>query len=86
MTDTTGWQPIETAPRDGTKFLCWVPRGPYEGISINRWKEGYWWCTSRANPPTHWMPLPEPPSPRAKAKSDEKIGAPNTFMRAFDSR
>jgi len=53
------WQPIETAPRDGTKVLL------TDGLSWIR--TGYWakriecWSVDTAvtlNPPTHWTPLP----------------------------
>lgn len=59
------WQPIETAPRDGTKFLA-LARGPGGvGMIVARQKPGWsgwqtvpgdWTCV-----PSHWMPLPEPP-------------------------
>ncbi len=59
------WQPIETAPKDGT-FLVYMPN---ERIKVQ---------AARFHPnvkviggvfafeltkPTHWMPLPEPPEP-----------------------
>ena len=62
----TDWQPIETAPKDGTKFLA------YEGGAENKHYECWWqddfsnwsgwqdWWDSEPEP-THWMPLPEPP-------------------------
>lgn len=31
----TNWQPIETAPKDGTKVLLWVPE-------LNDWVRSYW--------------------------------------------
>jgi hypothetical protein len=60
------WQPIETAPKDGTEILSAV-KGTNQ-VLIVRWEgigsadrgewfydnDGYTW-------PTHWMPLPEPP-------------------------
>ena len=64
----TDWQPIETAPKDGTVVLIFEP-------SREKWKinSAYWpnhWhkpCFLSAgqgvmlDKATHWMPLPEPP-------------------------
>ena len=70
----TGWQPIETAPRDGTEFLAVELLKDSEG-RFTVWLTGYWhegWCEFHYGTadeshrdsdfhPTHWMPLPEPP-------------------------
>lgn len=58
------WQPIETAPKDGTMVLaCWAGSGIHPIVS--RWlKNSERWThpfNKPVNPPTHWMPLPEPP-------------------------
>jgi hypothetical protein len=56
------WQPIETAPLDGTQILV---RCCGEG-RIGFW-DGYHWLTVPGRyamtqiPPTHWMPFPDPP-------------------------
>ncbi len=71
------WQPIETAPRDGTHILVYPPTWYGEFASIAYWHselsgrctEPYWKRTDALNriimclenPPTHWMPLPPPP-------------------------
>lgn len=55
------WQPIETAPYDGTSVLVWwVGRGGEGSCQVLGQIGGEW---LRAFPgPTHWMPLPPPPS------------------------
>ena len=69
--NSTGWQPIETAPRDGTAFLGiqqgeYKPGVPYIPIVI-AFRNGYFRdadeTRSQTHPwsPTHWMPLPPPP-------------------------
>lgn len=68
----TGWQPIETAPKDGTNILAWWANPHAEPIIIS-WDghNGEWslWCfcvdgsTAATEEFSHWMPLPEPPSP-----------------------
>lgn len=64
MADTRGWQPIETAPRDGTEFLaCWAKGGTH---AIVAWTEGMGWTDANSDdgflvPPTHWQDLPAPP-------------------------
>jgi hypothetical protein len=56
------WQPIETAPQDGTWVLVFRPRGMWNKIRIGYF-DGQWRTPERMDPirPTHWMPLPEPP-------------------------
>jgi hypothetical protein len=69
------WQPIETAPRDGTGLLLWadwrseVCFGKFQtkkrgAFALQGWtltfKDGYKLHGERE--PSHWMPLPPPPT------------------------
>lgn len=63
----TEWQPIETAPKDGTAILVYAGQFCY----CVEWVEEFdWWAVEdnklgpfrlRGQAPTHWMPLPPPP-------------------------
>lgn len=64
------WQPIDTAPRDYTEILVYDP----EHECFVAWYEYHrhewrWsphdagWCN-----PTHWMPLPPPPTEKARSE------------------
>ena len=68
-----GWQPIETAPKDGNCILLYVPRaqkhklvsgqyhsyGKYDGRELGGWTDRW---NKPINNPTHWTPLPKPPT------------------------
>lgn len=63
------WMPIESAPKDGTKFLAWRDHEVAEAYVIQR-DDGEVWTFGRtsahvsvfpSNKPTHWQPLPAPP-------------------------
>ena len=63
---TTEWRPIETAPKDGTRFIGYEAE---EGVAVMYTFTGldgvfYWEAISQCIEmhPTHWMPLPEVPA------------------------
>lgn len=66
--EQTGWQPIETAPKDGTVVLLrWSewPRMAMTGYWLEGWavedkEHGHY--VLRCVEPIHWMPLPAPPA------------------------
>ena len=80
------WQPIETAPKDGTSILISEEGHPYVmQASWEPWdyahdqSDCYWRCgrqgakgydDSGSMDPTHWMPLPQPPSPSQEKNND----------------
>lgn len=59
------WQPIATAPRDGTRVLVFSPPSggeyPASVQRVDRWHNGGWWQMRPAQPYTHWRPLPAGP-------------------------
>lgn len=78
-----GWQPIETAPKDGTAVIVWPPSWPgvtscarYDDDHCARHPRPYWdrgdaitVVNSRTNPPSHWKPcLTGPSEPKGGAK------------------
>lgn len=80
-----GWQPIESAPRDGTLILvpgrygiatpaCWWPAAHLEADHTLRgdWDDGERNEDGGFSPfyPTHWMPLPAAPSALENGPSD----------------
>lgn len=66
------WQPIETAPRDANvHIMIYVPATYNHEYFIVRWNPyefgGIWQIGSSLavigkDMPTHWMPLPKPPT------------------------
>lgn len=66
------WQPIETAPKDGTAVLIYQPKEKIGSLVLEdviyvcyyndegKWEEADGEMYSTFNP-THWMPLPETP-------------------------
>ena len=61
----TEWQPIETAPKDETRILMYRT-GYAESTAVGAyWPTWEQWVSvpgSYTWKPTHWMPLPKPPS------------------------
>lgn len=69
MCDSNKWMNIDTAPKDGTRVLVYVPpHGPSTAHNtfhlFGRDDRDYWHCHAMLNneaQPTHWMWLPGPP-------------------------
>lgn len=66
-----GWQPIENAPRDGTRILSCRPDFKDRPLiyAIVAYKDGEWHQQALMGGslgvgyyPTHWQPLPNPPT------------------------
>lgn len=60
------WQPIETAPKDGTLIIGCLAPWDYVNVVYYTKVDGTlnWFnpCDEVICNPTHWMPLPEPPA------------------------
>lgn len=91
----TTWQPIETAPKDGTYVLLYQPDegGSYVGkdhgsgyMFAGCFERDKWYCTEYTafeKAPTYWMPLPEKPQ---ATKLDEILEKANTKVDFFGFR
>ena len=58
------WQPIETAPKDGTPVIGSLVKGGKVLGAFDIVRRGSKWQTIQGvsfNDATHWMPLPDPP-------------------------
>lgn len=80
------WQPIETAPKDGSRILCvcmHVAAGCEQFLGrmeVDHWdasRKGFGEFNKFYWPATHWQPLPKPPS--------EPLGS-STFPAEANSR
>lgn len=75
------WQPIETAPKDGSWFLAYSLRGQ-NGVRMS-WGRGYHgdlgWCSKdyfwhqSTHNFTHWMSLPESPAMLSAVSSPSPV-------------
>ena len=70
------WQPIESAPKDGTIILAtWVSSLKFYSsklsncVLVSWWEDGNQWVDGEMfdYDVTHWMPLPDPPKQKAPA-------------------
>ena len=80
-TEAVAWRDIATAPRDGTGFLVNCPHVE-DGVSMMMWDanlfmmvslfDGKPWVSGLERP-THWQPLPTPPSADAKRSEPDAL-------------
>jgi hypothetical protein len=58
------WQPIETAPKDGTRVLACLVGDTFPFLTFSfggQWIDDDTQGEVIYPPPTHWQPLPKPP-------------------------
>ncbi|NTA36825.1 hypothetical protein [Agrobacterium salinitolerans] len=70
--DVAGWQPIETAPKDGSAFLAVMAKAYSPRATLCKFQDGKFLSPSQGEKfvlpgwnqwwPTHWMPLPAAPA------------------------
>ena len=76
----TTWQPIETAPKDGTRvllldldqFIGWFQPSPFVNRTTGKWvKDAFDTYGDRVVlNPTHWLPLPPTTCPHCNLPAD----------------
>jgi hypothetical protein len=72
----SGWQPIETAPRDGEPIMIGCSRTQSQRWAVwsgGMWRDGQDFAGGRISgvpSPTHWRPLFTPPAALARAKAE----------------
>lgn len=66
IADNLDWKLMDTAPKDGTPVLGFVP-DYYQskgGLAVILWHQDGWYDNGAfKTKPTRWMPLPQPPEP-----------------------
>ena len=72
------WQPISTAPKDGTSILIFEAQDGTTGtVRVSRWRDDTiptgWTGGDRV--PSHWLPLPLPPNKPIPASSNPVAAA-----------
>jgi hypothetical protein len=63
----TEWQPMDTAPKDGTNILVFCDGSIHfsrycivsDSARARGWSDGWYGSASVTYAPTHWMPLPK---------------------------
>jgi hypothetical protein len=87
------WQPISTAPKDGTRILIFEAQLGTAGIvRVSRWRDDTipngW--TGAENAPSHWLPLPVPPNVKSQLLAsgpETRADAPTaTILSMFQAR
>ena len=74
------WQPIATAPKDGTLILIYgmnrkereirfIDTAVYDEGRSTYDGLGLWFCGTSSHPATHWMPLPAPPGDPSEGRA-----------------
>ncbi|WP_336817245.1 hypothetical protein [Burkholderia gladioli] len=67
------WQPIETAPKDGSPVLLIATRHsmlyPHPEVIVGYWRSGWWSGPSALSHVTNWMPAPSIVAARKGEKS-----------------
>jgi hypothetical protein len=85
---TDGWQPIESAPRDGTHILLgsteWGP--PRTGHGFLQERGFYCPYTGESLAPTHWQHIPTPPVKNPPVTGAEVIARQATALRTLGSQ
>lgn len=77
------WQPIESAPRDGSVIWLYLAGEGYHGprrcdITTGVWTDSGWYVIADgyagvvSDQPTHWMPLPAAPEPALTEPTEAK--------------
>ena len=65
ITEQEGWQPIETAPKDGTGILVYTRNDNIYVVAYDNYFSAPWRIRNdqglNVSVPTHWMPLPAAP-------------------------